>query len=178
LSLACLRHTICGMCGCLGTCTCPARSAVSASQALAAKRAATPRRLGHLVNFGSPAVPSPEQRPDRHRATSSPRRSGVLIGSRRSRRCGSQKWEPTCLAALGRSTTQSDSSRRSVTLHSTQSDGDRRPDPLWISLTRKRSLVQIQYGPRHFSKTCLVLGTQMGASDLEFVASLLVRASQ
>jgi hypothetical protein len=25
------------------------------------------------------------------------------------------------------------------------------------SLTRKRSLVQIQYGPRHFSKTCLAL---------------------
>jgi hypothetical protein len=106
------------------------------------------RRLGHLVNFGSPAVPSPEQRPDRHRATSSPRRSGDLIGSRRSTRCGSQKWEPTCSAALGRSTTQSDSSRRSVAPHSTQSDGDRRPDPLRISLTRKRSLVQIQYGPR------------------------------
>ena len=118
------------------------------------------------MNFGWPAAPSPGA--DRHRATSSPRRSGTLIGSRRSRRCGSQKWEPTCSAALGRSATQSDSSRRSVAPHSTQSGGDRRPDPLWISLIRKRSLVQIQYGPRHFSKTCLVLGSQMGARLLRF----------
>jgi hypothetical protein len=35
-------------------------------------------------------------------------------------------------------------------------------------LTRKRSLVQIQYGLRHFSKTCLVLGSQMGARLLRF----------
>jgi hypothetical protein len=54
-------HPLIGMCGCLGICTCPAHSAVSAAQALAARRAAIPRRcrLGHLVNFGSPAVPSP-----------------------------------------------------------------------------------------------------------------------
>ena len=36
------------------------------------------------------------------------------------------------------------------------------------TLTRKRSLVQIQYGPRHFSKTRLVAETWMGASDLPF----------
>ena len=31
------------------------------------------------------------------------------------------------------------------------------------TLTRKRSLVQIQYGPRHFSKSCLPLRTTRGA---------------
>jgi hypothetical protein len=31
-------------------------------------------------------------------------------------------------------------------------------------LTRKRSLVQIQYGPRHFSKSCLALEARMGAT--------------
>ena len=36
------------------------------------------------------------------------------------------------------------------------------------SLTRKRSLVQIQYGPRHFSKSCLVLRARMGARLLLF----------
>ena len=76
---------------------------------------------------------------------------------------GSQKWEPTCLAALGRSTTQPDSSRRSRAPSPTQSDGDRHPGRLWISLTRKRSLVQIQYGPRRFSKSCLALRAKMGA---------------
>jgi hypothetical protein len=63
---------------------------------------------------------------------------------------GSQKWEPTCSAALGRSTTQPDSSRRSRAPRSTQSDGDRHPERLRSSLTRKRSQVQILYGPRHF----------------------------
>jgi len=29
----------------------------------------------------------------------------------------------------------------------TQPDGGRHPEPSWTSLTRKRSLVQIQYGP-------------------------------
>ena len=32
------------------------------------------------------------------------------------------------------------------------------------TLTRKRSLVQIQYGPRDFSKSCLALRARMGAS--------------
>jgi hypothetical protein len=32
----------------------------------------------------------------------------------------------------------------------------------------ERSLVQIQYGPRHFSKSRPVLGTQIGASHLRF----------
>src|SRR5712691_6781392 len=62
----------------------------------------------------------------------------------------SQKWEPTQSAVLGRSATHSESSRRSRAPRSTQSDGDRHPEPLWTSLTRKRSLVQIQYGPRFF----------------------------
>jgi len=35
-------------------------------------------------------------------------------------------------------------------------------------LLRKRSLVQIQYGPRHFSKTCLTPKASMGASHLRF----------
>jgi hypothetical protein len=39
---------------------------------------------------------------------------------------------------------------------STQADGDRHQKPSWNSLmTRKRLLVQIRFGPRHFSKTCL-----------------------
>ena len=37
------------------------------------------------------------------------------------------------------------------------------------SLTRKRSLVQIQYGPRYFSKTCLAARAIMRASDLRFL---------
>jgi hypothetical protein len=37
--------------------------------------------------------------------------------------------------------------------------GDRHPEPPWTSLTRERSLVQIQYVPRSFSKFCLVAGT-------------------
>ena len=45
-----------GMSGYLGTRTCPVHSAVFASETLAARRAATPRWLGHLVSFGSPAV--------------------------------------------------------------------------------------------------------------------------
>jgi len=36
------------------------------------------------------------------------------------------------------------------------------------TLTRKRSLVQIQYGPRHFSKTCPALKGPRGASHLRF----------
>ena len=81
---------------------------------------------------------------------------------RRSERCGSQKWEPTCSAALRRSTTRSDSSRRSMARSSTKSDGDRQLKRLRNSLTRKRSLVQIQYGPP-FSKTCPVVGAKTGA---------------
>ena len=124
------------MCGCLGICTCPAHSAVSASQALAARRAAIPPRLGHLGNFGSPAVPSPGAETGSAPSYEQPTSIWRLDRLRRSRRCGSQKWEPTCSAALGRSTTRSDSSRRSVAPHSTQSDGDRRPDPLWSACRR------------------------------------------
>jgi hypothetical protein len=50
--------------------------------------------------------------------------------------------------------------------------------PPGVSLTRKRSLAQIKYGPCHFSKTRLALTAQMRASDLGFAASLLVRAPQ
>jgi hypothetical protein len=60
---------------------------------------------------------------------------------------GSQKWEPTCSAAFGLSATQSDSSRRSRAPSSAQSDAVRRLEAPWNSLTRKKSLVQIQYGP-------------------------------
>ena len=53
-------------------------------------------------------------------------------------------------------------------LPSTQPDGDRLPIRAWTSLTRKRSLVQIQYGPRDFSKSCLALRAKMGARLLRF----------
>ena len=75
-------------------------------------------------------------------------------------RGGSRKWEPTCSAALRRTTTQSDSSRRSRAPGSTQSDGGRRPEAPWNSLTRKRSLVQIQYGPPRFCRSKPVLTAQ------------------
>ena len=78
----------------------------------------------------------------------------------------SHKWEPTQSAAHRLNSTQSECSPRSRAPRSTQSDDDRHPKQPWTSLTRKRSLVQIQYGPRHFSKLCLVAGTQMGASHL------------
>jgi hypothetical protein len=79
---------------------------------------------------------------------------------------GSQKWEPTQSTVPRPSATYPESSRRSGARSSTQSDGDRHPKRLRNSLTRKRSLVQIQYGPRHFSKICLALGARMGASQL------------
>jgi hypothetical protein len=60
---------------------------------------------------------------------------------------GSQKWEPTQSAASGPSATQPECSRRLMAPHSTQSDSDRHQKRPWTSLTRKRSLVQIQYGP-------------------------------
>jgi hypothetical protein len=79
---------------------------------------------------------------------------------------GSQKWEPTCSAALRRSATHPECSRRSRTPRSTQSDGDRHPKPPWTSLTRKRSQVQILYGPRHFSKLRLAVRARVRASHL------------
>ena len=39
----------------------------------------------------------------------------------------------------------------------TQSDHDRHAEPPWTSLTRKRSLVQIQYGPRSLTWPFLFL---------------------
>jgi hypothetical protein len=63
-----------------------------------------------------------------------------------------QNWEPTQSDAFRLSSTYSECSPRSRAPRSTQSDADRHFKPPWTSLTRKRSLVQIQYGPRHFSK--------------------------
>jgi hypothetical protein len=91
-----------------GDCTCrAARSAVPASQTLATKQAATPprnlvRQLSLPRNGDRTGIGLRAAHVD----------IGALSGSRRSRRRGSQKWEPTCSAALGRSATQSDSSRR------------------------------------------------------------------
>src|SRR5579864_6000579 len=111
-----------------------------------------PGRLGHLVALGFASCV--RERSRARRATSSLRDLGAWKGFAAPQTLGSQKWEPTCSAALGRSTTQPDSSRRSLAPSSTQSDGDRHPELPWNSLTRKRSLVQVQYDPRHFSKTC------------------------
>jgi len=86
-----------------------------------------------------------------HRGTV--QRSVILApwdGSWPSKRCGSHEWEPTYSAVPGPSATQSDCSCRSRAPRSTQSDGDRQLEPFRNSLTRKRSLVQIQYGPRFF----------------------------
>ena len=64
--------------------------------------------------------------------------------------------------------TQRDPLGMSVQAEGSRLDSVRRWQTTRNSLTRKRSLVQIQYGPRHFSKTCLVLGSQMGARLLRF----------
>ena len=115
-----------------------------ASRSAAARRVATPLPTRTSVNPVRHLCP--EQRP-----------IGIELRAARDdlgleqhpplQRCGSQKWEPTWSAALRRSTTRSDSSRRSMARSSTQSDGGRQPKRLRNSLTRKRSLVQIQYGP-------------------------------
>ena len=113
------------------------------SGSAAARRVATPPPTRTSVN----PVRSYARSGDRS-ASSYEQLSMILVCNsiRRSKRCGSQKWEPTCSAALRRSTTRSDSCHRSRTPSSTQSDRDRQPKRLRNSLTRKRSLVQIQYG--------------------------------
>ena len=61
---------------------------------------------------------------------------------------GGQKWRPTCSAVLGRCTTQSDFSRRSmapVRLSPAVTDTLEFPDTEEVTPS-------IQYGPRHFSK--------------------------
>jgi hypothetical protein len=121
----------------------------------------SPVRLGTSCEPGSPAVP--EAKTGSASSYEQPSRILAWDSIRRSIRCGSHKWEPTCSAALRRSTTQSETSCSSGTPSSTQSDGNRHPEPSWYSLTRKRSLGQIQYGPRHFSKSCLALEARMGA---------------
>jgi hypothetical protein len=128
-------------------CTRRAHSSASASTgSVAARRAATPRSARTSYEPGSPAGPEAET----GSASSYERPSTILAwGSiRRSTRCGSHKWEPTCSAALRRTTTQSESPRSSGAPSSTQSDGDRHPERLRNSLTRKRSLIQIQCCPR------------------------------
>ena len=67
----------------------------------------------------------------------------------------------------------SDSARPTQSVHAGQEvpvrrqfDGNRHPEPPWTSLTRKRSLVQIQYGPQVFSKTRLAVGARMRARHL------------
>ena len=85
-------------------------------------------------------------------------------------RGSTNKREPTCSGVPGLSATQSECPRRSRAPSSTQFGGDRHSKPPWISLTRKRSLVQIQYGPRDFSKSCLALRAKMGARLLRFCA--------
>ena len=49
---------------------------------------------------------------------------------------------------------------------STPFDSDRLPKQAWTSLTRRRSLVQIQYGPPGFSKSYLPVRAGMRASRL------------
>ena len=153
-----------------------ARSAVSAKPSLLIRsrgpqspgRPTTPppTRSIRRARFASS---TPRQRSGRRRGAAQPSMMlAPLNGSWPFKRRGSHKWEPTQSDALGRSPTQSECSRRSKAPHSTQSDGDRHTEPFWSSLTRKRSLVQIQYGPRHFSKSCLVQRAQMRASDLGF----------
>jgi hypothetical protein len=116
---------------------------------------------------GSPAV-----RQRRARSASSYEQPSTILAwnsIRRSKHRGSHnKWEPTCSAALRRSTARSDSSHRSRAPSSTQSDSGRQLKRLRNSVTRKRSLVQIRFGPRDFSKTCLALKGPRGASHLRF----------
>ena len=69
---------------------------------------------------------------------------------------------------FSRPQTQRDVLGRFVQVKGSRFDSVRRWQTPWNSLTRKRSLVQIQYGPRHFSKTCLAPEVLMGASHLRF----------
>jgi len=69
---------------------------------------------------------------------------------------------------FSRPQTQRDVLGRFVQVKGSRFDSVRRWQTPQNSLTRKRSLVQIQYGPRHFSKTCLALKGPRGASHLRF----------
>jgi hypothetical protein len=128
-----------------------------------------PRRLAASGEPGSLVQPQGSGQADVE-VRRSPRRCWApLNGSWPFKRRESHKWEPTQSDALGRSPTQSECSRRSKAPRATWSDDARRQEPPRTSLTRKRSLVQIQYGPRHFSKTCLAARAIMRASDLRFL---------
>ncbi len=69
--------------------------------------------------------------------------------------------------AISRPQTQPDPVRNLSQIkapRSTQPDGDRLPITAKTSLTRKRSLVQIQYGPR-FSNACLPGESRKGSQE-------------
>jgi len=83
--------------------------------------------------------------------------------SRRSKRSGSQEWEPTPSAVLRPTATRSECSCRSWAPGSTQSDGARRPGTTLGFPDTEEVTGSIQYGPRHFSKTCLPLGAPKGS---------------
>jgi hypothetical protein len=70
--------------------------------------------------------------------------------------------------AVSRLRTQRDVTRMSALVNDSPFDPIRRRRTLPNSLTRKRSQVQILYGPRHFSKSCLALRTTKGATLLRF----------
>ena len=103
------------------------------SGSAAAIRAATPPPARTSCGLASPAVPRSGDRVGIElRAAFDD--LGASKGSRRSKRRGSQKWEPTCSAALGLSATQSESSRGSglpVRLSPTVTDTSNRPGLPW-----------------------------------------------
>ena len=81
------------------------------------------------------------------------------------RRSGTIPWEPETGANMfSRRQTQSDPVRFFSQLRDSKFDSVRRLQTLRNSLTRKRSLVQIQYGPP-FSKTCPVVGAKRRARN-------------
>jgi hypothetical protein len=108
---------------------------------------------------GSPTVPRAET--DRHQATSSPRRSWPGTPSAAPNAVGasneSQRVQPPSDVARP---DQILLAAESMARRSTQSDGDRQLKRLL--LLRKRSLVQIQYGPRFFENLSST-GSQKGS---------------
>jgi hypothetical protein len=152
-----------------------ARSAYRPSQACSSVRTpAVARKADHSpadsLHPASPVASStPRRRSGRRRAAAQPSMMSPLerflaLQAPREPQMGANVFSPV----PGLNTIQSECSRRPEAPRSTQSDDARHQDPPGTSLTRKRSLVQIQYGPRHFSKSCLVMRAQMRASDLGF----------
>ena len=152
-----------------------ARSAYRPSQACSSVRTpAVARKADHSpadsLHPASPVASStPRRRSGRRRAAAQPSMMSPLerflaLQAPREPQMGANVFSPV----PGLNTIQSECSRRPEAPRSTQSDDARHQNPPGTSLTRKRSLVQIQYGPRHFSKSCLVMRAQMRASDLGF----------